>query len=152
MWWRVALAVAAALILLWSILAVALWMLRPEARDIKQTLRLMPDVLRLATRLARDRTLALSTRLWLWGLLAYLALPIDLIPDFIPVIGYADDAIILILVLRMVARTVGAGVIRNHWPGTSDGYETICALTGLNSTELTQISDGPTNRQTPSKR
>lgn len=131
MWWRVALAAAVALGLMWVMLSMTLWILRPGARDIKQALRLMPDVLRLVTRLARDRELPAATRLWLWGLLIYLALPIDLIPDFIPVIGYADDAIITVFVLRNVVRTAGVAVIRQHWPGTPDGYEAVCALTGL---------------------
>jgi uncharacterized membrane protein YkvA (DUF1232 family) len=54
-------------------------------------------------------------------LLAYLAIPIDLVPDFVPVLGYADDAIIVSLMLRSVVRRAGAPVLRRHWPGTDDG-------------------------------
>jgi hypothetical protein len=57
----------------------------------------------------------------LWLLFAYLALPFDLIPDFIPVIGYADDAIIVAAVLRSVVRRAGPDAVRRHWPGTPDG-------------------------------
>jgi uncharacterized membrane protein YkvA (DUF1232 family) len=68
------------------------------------------------------------------ALLVYLALPVDLIPDFIPVLGYADDAIIVIAVLRSVARRAGAGAVRAHWPGTDDGFAALARLTGLPGT------------------
>ena len=68
----------------------------------------------------------------LLGLLApYLASPIDLVPDFIPVAGYADDAIIVAAVLRSVAHHAGTAAVQRHWPGTSDGFAALCRLTGL---------------------
>ena len=67
----------------------------------------------------------------LWLLLGYLAIPIDLVPDFVPVLGYADDAIIVALVLRSVVRRAGAPVIHRHWPGTDDGLAALARLTGL---------------------
>jgi uncharacterized membrane protein YkvA (DUF1232 family) len=70
-----------------------------------------------------------TSRLWL--LLAYLAIPIDLVPDLVPVLGYADDAIIVTLVLRSVVRRAGARVIRRHRPGTDDGFAALARLTGL---------------------
>ena len=54
-------------------------------------------------------------------LLAYLALPIDLVPDVIPVLAYADDAIVIGVVLRSVIRRAGPDVVRRHWPGSDDG-------------------------------
>lgn len=64
-------------------------------------------------------------------LLAYLALPLDLVPDFIPVLGYADDAIIVTAVLRSVVRRSGLEAVRRHWPGTDDGFAALVRLTGL---------------------
>ena len=64
-------------------------------------------------------------------LLAYLALPIDLIPDFIPLLGHADDAILTTLVLRSVVRHAGIDAVRRHWPGTPDGFTALCRLTGM---------------------
>ena len=64
-------------------------------------------------------------------MVVYLALPIDLIPDFIPVVGYADDAIIVTLVLRSVVRQAGLSAVRAHWPGTDDGFDALTRLTGL---------------------
>lgn len=57
----------------------------------------------------------------MWLLLAYLALPVDLVPDFIPVLGYADDAIVVVLVLRSVVRRAGPDAVARHWPGTAEG-------------------------------
>ena len=131
MWWQVLLSVAGGLLLIWLALIAALWVARPEATSAREQMRLLPDVLRLVTRLARDRSLPRGVRWRLWGLLAYLALPIDLVPDFIPVIGYADDAVIVALVLRSVARRAGRDAIARHWPGTLDGLASLERLTGV---------------------
>jgi hypothetical protein len=67
-----------------------------------------------------------------WGCCRHLATPIDLIPDFIPVLGYADDAVVVTAVLRSVVRRAGIDAVRAHWPGTDDGFAALCRLTGLN--------------------
>ena len=72
----------------------------PGGPLLKEALRLLPDLLRLLRRLAADRNLPWPVRARIVLLMVYLALPIDLIPDVIPVLGYADDAIIVTLVLR----------------------------------------------------
>jgi uncharacterized membrane protein YkvA (DUF1232 family) len=124
----------AALLLAWVALVVALLLARPRGALLTEALRLLPDVLRLIRRLAADPDLPRGVRIRLGALLAYLALPIDLIPDFIPVLGYADDAIIVTVVLRSVARRAGADAVRAHWPGTDDGFAALAQLTGLPST------------------
>src|SRR6266550_870077 len=91
----------------------------------------MAAVLRLLPRLAADASLPRGVRVRLVLLLAYLASPIDLVPDFIPVIGYADDAIIVAAVLRSVVRRAGADTIRRHWPGTEEGLATLSRIAGL---------------------
>ena len=63
--------------------------------------------------------------------MVYLATPFDLIPNFIPVLGYADDAIIVTAALRAVVRRAGLEAVRRHWPGTSAGFTALCRLTGL---------------------
>ena len=124
----------AALLLAWLALVVALVLARPRGALLTEALRLLPDVLRLIRRLAADPDLPRGARIRLGALLVYLAVPIDLIPDFIPVLGYADDAIIVTAVLRSVVRRAGIGAVRAHWPGTDDGFAALARLTGLPGT------------------
>jgi len=124
----------AALLLAWVALVVALLLARPRGALLTEALRLLPDVLRLIRRLAADPDLPRGVRIRLGALLVYLASPIDLIPDFIPVLGYADDAIIVTAVLRSVARRAGVSAVRAHWPGTDDGFAALARLTGLPGT------------------
>lgn len=130
-WWDLLIGVAAALVLAWLALIVALIVVRPRGSLLREALRLLPDVLRLIRRLAADKDLPRGVRIRLGLLLAYLALPIDLIPDFIPVLGYADDAIVVTAVLRGVVRRAGLEAVRAHWPGTPDGFTAVTRLTGI---------------------
>jgi uncharacterized membrane protein YkvA (DUF1232 family) len=130
-WWDLLLGIAAGLLLAWAVLIAALVVMRPRGGLTRQALRLLPDVLRLLPRLAADRSLPRGVRVRLALLLAYLASPIDLVPDFIPVVGYADDAIIVAAVLRSVVRHAGVQALERHWPGTPDGLAALCRLTGL---------------------
>jgi uncharacterized membrane protein YkvA (DUF1232 family) len=131
--WPIVLSVVLALVLVWAALAIMLLVLgrRYGAPSLREVLRLLPDVLRLIKRLAGDRTLPHGVRIRLWLLLVYLAMPIDLIPDFLPLIGYADDAIIVALALRSVARRAGSDAITAHWPGTDVGLRTVLHAVGL---------------------
>lgn len=130
-WWDLVLGAAGALLLAWVALVVALVFVKPRGDLLKEALRLLPDVLLLVRRLASDSALPGGIRVRLWLLLAYLALPFDVIPDFIPVIGYADDAVIVTAVLRNVVRRAGVDAVRAHWPGTDDGFLALTRLTGL---------------------
>jgi uncharacterized membrane protein YkvA (DUF1232 family) len=88
----------------------------------------VPDCAVLFTRLARDARLPRRQRLLLVALVAYLSLPFDLIPDFIPVLGALDDAILVALVLRTVLRGAGAEIVREHWPGPHRSLEVVLRL------------------------
>ncbi len=129
-WWSLALGVVGGLLLLWMALIAILWFNRPDDLRLRDTLRLLPDLVRLLRRMAADPTLPSDIRIRLWLLLAYLAIPIDIVPDFLPVIGYADDAVIVALVLRSVARRAGSDALQRHWPGTSEGLITIQRFAG----------------------
>lgn len=119
------------LLVSWLALVAALLVARPTGNVLKETLRLLPDVLRLLRRLATDPTLPRGVRWRLVLLFAYLAMPFDLVPDFIPVIGYADDAILVTLVLRSVSKRAGSQAIIKHWPGSTDGLNALSRLCGL---------------------
>jgi len=89
------------------------------------------DCVVLVRRLLGDPRVPRLRKLALAGLVAYLAFPFDLIPDFIPVIGQLDDALLAGLVLRGLARGAGAGILREHWPGEQDGLALVLRLAGV---------------------
>jgi Uncharacterized conserved protein len=129
--WDLLIGVTVALLVTWLALIVTLAIVRPRGGLLREALRLLPDVLRLVRRLATDPDLPRGVRVRLALLLAYLAFPIDVVPDFIPILGYADDAIIVTVVLRSVVRRAGLEAVRRHWPGTDDGFTALTHLTGL---------------------
>jgi uncharacterized membrane protein YkvA (DUF1232 family) len=130
-WWELLAGIVAGLLVAWLALVGTLWLARPSGGLLREGLRILPDLLRLVRRLAADRTLPRGVRVRLGLLLVYLACPIDLIPDFIPVLGYADDAIVVSVVLRGVIRRSGLDAVRGHWPGTDDGFAAAVRLAGL---------------------
>jgi uncharacterized membrane protein YkvA (DUF1232 family) len=131
-WWlQTLLGLAVALLLAWVALLIVLLISKPKGQLLKEALRLLPDLLRLLRRLAADRNLPRGVRVRLVLLLAYLAIPIDPIPDFIPVLGYADDAILVAVVLRSTVRRAGVDAVRAHWPGSEDGFAALRRITGL---------------------
>ena len=85
--------------------------------NARAIVRFIPDCAILFRRLLGDRRVPRSRRLLIFGAIAYLATPIDLVPDFIPVAGQLDDALVVALVLRTVARAGGPELLREHWPG-----------------------------------
>ena len=132
--WHVVLALLTGFALLWVALVVSLYLVgrrQAEPTRLRDALRLIPDVVRLLRRLAADPTLPRGVRIRLTLLLVYLALPIDLVPDFIPVVGYADDAVIVAIALRSVARSAGVEAIDRLWPGTPEGLRAVKQLAGL---------------------
>jgi uncharacterized membrane protein YkvA (DUF1232 family) len=131
-WWTIPLGIIGGLLLVWAVLVVVLWLARPGDYDLKDALRLLPDLMRLIKRLAADPATPRGVRIRLVLLLGYLALPFDLIPDFIPVLGYADDAIIVALVLRSATRRAGPDALAKHWPGTPEGLAALNRLCRLN--------------------
>jgi uncharacterized membrane protein YkvA (DUF1232 family) len=125
--WGVLIGLAVTYLALLGALVVA----RPKGNLLGESVRLLPDFLRLLRRVAADPTMPRGVRVRLWLLLGYLAMPFDIVPDFVPVLGYADDAIVVSLVLRSVVRRAGAPAIRRHWVGTDDGLAALARLTGV---------------------
>lgn len=132
-WWQVPIAVAGGLVVLWVALLGALWGLGrgQDPLSVREALRLLPDVIRLLRGLVADRTVPRRVRIRLWLLLGYLLMPIDLVPDVLPVIGYADDAVVVALTLRAVVRAAGPGALRRHWPGHPAGLDALFRLAGI---------------------
>lgn len=124
MWWRLLVGVLAGLVLTYAGLLLVAWRASRVAGASgpwREASRLMPDLVRLLRRLAADPTLPAGVRLRLALMLAYLVSPIDLVPDFVPVLGYADDALVAAVALRSVLRRAGPQALEAHWPGTPEG-------------------------------
>jgi uncharacterized membrane protein YkvA (DUF1232 family) len=125
------LAVAGGLLLLWAALLLLLWRARPADLTVRDALRLLPDLVRLVRRLAADRSLPRGVRVRLWLLLGYLLSPVDLVPDVVPVLGYADDVVVVALALRSVVRTAGSEALTRAWSGGPAGLAVVLRLAGL---------------------
>jgi uncharacterized membrane protein YkvA (DUF1232 family) len=128
---RVLIAVAGTLALSWLGLIAYVWASRPDTAAAREGARMVPDIVRLVRRIAADRSLPRGVRARLWGVLAYLALPIDLVPDLLPGIGYLDDVVIVAAVLRSTVRRAGPDAVRGHWPGTGVGLASLWRLARL---------------------
>ena len=102
-----------------------------RASDARALARLIPDCVVLLTRLARDPSLPRSTRWLVAGAVAYLALPIDIIPDVLPVIGQLDDALLVAWVLRRIVRAAGTSCVTRHWPGPPESLRVVTGLAGI---------------------
>ena len=110
---------------------MVLMIARPRGVDLGFALRLLPDLLRFLSSLARDPALPRGVRIRLWLLLAYLASPIDLIPDFLPVLGWADDAILIVAGLRSVVRRAGDDALTRNWSGSHEGLQVVRRMAGI---------------------
>lgn len=139
-WLVVLLGVLGGVVLLWLGLLAALWTQQRRTGssvDWRAMMRLVPDVIRLVKRLATDPAVPRGTRWWLLGLLGYLLLPFDLVPDFIPVLGFADDAVVVAIALRFAIRHAGMRAVERHWPGTPEGLVSVLTLAGIAPKEST---------------
>ena len=134
MWWQLLLGVLAGLVLVYAAIIATLLSLcrrKPDTDVLRTSLRVLPDLVGLLRRLAADPALPRGVRIRLALLVGYLVFPLDLVPDFIPVIGYADDAIIVAVALRSVVRRAGPDALQRHWRGTPEGMQMVARLAGV---------------------
>ncbi len=124
------LAIALGLIGAWALLVVVLWVFRPRDVRAGELVRVVPDVLRLVRDLLADRTVSVGVRISLVVLLAWLVSPVDLVPEFIPVLGPLDDVIVTIIVLRYARRRLGEDDLRRRWRGTPEGFGLLVGILG----------------------
>ena len=113
----------------WLALVVALLLLgrREEARALAT---FIPDCIVLVSRLLADARVPRRRKLLLVGLVGYLALPFDLIPDFIPIAGQLDDVLVVAFVLRRFLRAGGEPLVREHWPGPETSLRLVLRAAG----------------------
>jgi uncharacterized membrane protein YkvA (DUF1232 family) len=124
------LALVAVLVVLWLGLVAVLLLLgrRTLAREL---VALVPNLTRLFTGLMRDPRVPRRAKVVLGATAVYLASPLDLIPEFIPVVGSLDDAIIAAVVLRYVVRASSQEIVAEHWPGDPATLRRILWLAGV---------------------
>jgi hypothetical protein len=115
---------------LWAVLLAAFWALRPRGMPVGQIVGLIPDVLRLIRSIVTDRAAPLDVRFVLIALLAWIISPIDLIPEFIPVLGPIDDVVVAVVALRYVRRRMGIDDLRRRWAGSAEGFTLILRIIG----------------------
>jgi uncharacterized membrane protein YkvA (DUF1232 family) len=123
-------AIVLGLLAVWAGLVALLWIVRPRDVRLRELLVLVPDLLRLVRDLIADRSTPFAVRVALVGLLAWLVSPIDLIPEFVPVLGPLDDVVVAVLVLRFVRRRLGDAELRRRWRGTPQGYDLVSRIIG----------------------
>jgi len=126
---RTALIVLAVLLALYALLVVAL-LVAGRRTDARAVAGFVPDCIVLFKRLIADPAIPRRRKAVLVLLVAYLAMPFDLIPDFIPVAGQLDDAILVGLALRGLVRGAGPELVRCHWPGPEGSLRVVLRLSG----------------------
>jgi uncharacterized membrane protein YkvA (DUF1232 family) len=124
------LGIVIAIVAVWALLLVLFWALRPKGVAVREVLGLIPDVLRLLRSVISDRSAPPDVRIVLVGLLAWIVSPIDLIPEFIPVLGPLDDVVVAVVAMRYVRRRVGVDDLRRRWTGTDDGFALLLRIIG----------------------
>jgi len=122
--------VGLALVVLVYALFVATLVVAGRRAAARAVAAFVPDCLVLFKRLLGDERVPRRKKIVLAALVPYLAMPIDLVPDFIPVAGYLDDAVLVALALRYVLRGGGAGLIEEHWPGPPSSLGVVLRLAG----------------------
>ena len=113
------------------VVGVAALIAAGRREDARALAGFIPDCMVLVSRLARDSRVSRPRRILLFGVLGYLAFPIDLVPDFLPGIGQLDDAVLLGLALRLIVRGGGSELVREAWPGPDASLTLVLRAAGL---------------------
>ena len=125
------------------VLAVAALIAAGRREDARALAGFIPDCLVLIGRLARDQRLPRARRACLFIALGYLALPIDLVPDFLPGIGQLDDAVVVGLAIRFVVRGGGNALVREAWPGPEASLTLVLRAAGLETNCVSRQGSHP---------
>ena len=126
-WWQLLLIALAAVAGAWLV-AIAFLLAAGRRGDARALARFIPDCLVLFRRLLVDERVPRRRKVVLVVLVGYLALPFDLIPDFIPVAGQLDDAIVVALALRFVLRSGEESLVRELWPGPGESLDALIRM------------------------
>jgi uncharacterized membrane protein YkvA (DUF1232 family) len=138
---EIVLATLAALAVMWGAALLLLW-LTGRRTAVRELAHLLPNLARLFHGLLRDPRVPFRSKALLLVGLAWFASPIDLIPEFIPIIGPLDDAVVGALILRHIVRTSGRMVVTEHWHGDPRLLTLLFRAAGLADTQLIASADG----------
>jgi uncharacterized membrane protein YkvA (DUF1232 family) len=122
--------IALGLIALWVILLVLFWILRPRGVPVRELLGLVPDLVRLLRSIIGDASAPADVRVVLGLLIVWILSPIDLIPEFIPVLGPIDDVVVAVVAMRYVRRRLGIDDLRRRWTGSDEGFALLIRVIG----------------------
>lgn len=123
-------AIVLSVVALWALLIVILWLLRPKGVPVREILRVVPDVLRLLRSIIGDKNAPKDVRLVIGLLFVWIVSPIDLIPEFIPVLGPLDDVVVAVVALRYIRRRLGMDDLRRRWVGSAEGFALLQRVIG----------------------
>lgn len=126
-WWQWLLLAEGVTVVVYAAFVVLL-LLAGRRQEARALAGFIPDCLVLFRRLLGDDRVSPRSKLLLAALVVYLAMPFDLVPDFLPVVGQLDDAIIVALVLRTLLRAGGPELLSEHWPGPSSSLDALTRL------------------------
>ena len=116
---------------LWLVFFIAAVRARRRGQRLIDLVRLVPDLARLLARISRDPTIPRGVRARVLIAVAYNVQPINLIPDFVPVIGLLDNLLVTVWAIRSTVKHAGSAAIDRHWPGTPEGLATLLRISGL---------------------
>jgi len=124
------LGIVVGIVLLWALILVLLLLFRPKGVPLRELIRVVPDVMRLLRSIIGDRSTPLDVRAVLVLLLVWIISPIDLIPEFIPVLGPLDDVVVAAVALRYTRRRLGIEALRRRWAGSDEGFALLVRMVG----------------------
>lgn len=119
------------------LLLVAVLFLAGRRTQAKELVMFLPNLIMLFKGLASDERVPRSSKLLLLFGAAWFASPIDLLPEFIPVLGPLDDAVVAAVILRSVLRRAGPEVVASHWRGDRTTLITLLKIAGVAPAEST---------------
>lgn len=95
---------------------------------VQKAIAAVPNLVKLGYRLLKDPRVPVKQRAFVGAALAYMVAPVDMIPDFIPFLGRADDLLILALALNSMFEAAGEAIVHEHWDGTGDVLEIVSGV------------------------
>ncbi len=126
--WTLIVGLVLSVTLMWLVLAVVLLCFRPRGLAPSASARMLPDCVRLVTRVARDRDVPRAVRWRLGVALTYVVSPVNLVPNVIPVLGLIDTVVVCAWALRATARLAGPEALVRHWPGDPGALALLCRV------------------------